>query len=61
MLEFSFIDRGLRDFIRDNNGEVLIVEFDSWEAADEYIMSSNLDQYGWTNQGTQKYCWNDNK
>ncbi len=59
MLQFSFIDQGLRDFIRDENGDVLVKEFSSWEDADEFIMDGGLTDYGWTNQGTQKKCWND--
>ena len=59
MLEFSFIDFGLRDFIRNENGDVLIVNFNSWEDADDFIMDGGLNEYDWTNSGTQKFCWND--
>jgi hypothetical protein len=61
MLQFSFIDEGLRDFIRDENENVLIKEFHNWDEADEFIMDGNLYQYGWTNQGTRKHCWNRNE
>ena len=59
MLQFSFIDQGLRDFIRDENEDVLVKEFSTWEEADDYIMDGGLFDFGWTNQGTQKHCWND--
>ena len=58
-MTFSFIDSGLKDFIRDENGEVLKKEFNSWEGADNFIMDGGLDEFGWTNTGTQKYCWED--
>ena len=59
MLELSFIDDGLKDFIRKENGEVLIIKCDSWEDAEDFIMDGKLKKYGWTNTGTRKYCWND--
>ncbi|HAQ21134.1 MAG TPA: hypothetical protein DCR40_18155 [Prolixibacteraceae bacterium] len=59
MLKFSFIDEGLKDFIRDDEGEVLVKEFTTWTDADEFIMDGGLEEYGWTDQGTRKHCWND--
>ena len=59
MLEFSFIDHGNRDFIRTDEGEVLVEEFDSWEEADEFIADGGLECYGWSNKGTTKFCWNE--
>ena len=47
MLQFSFIDQGLRDFIRDENGDVLVKEFSTWEEADDYIMDGGLFDFGW--------------
>jgi len=58
-MEFSYIDLGLKDFIRDENNKVIIKEFSSWEDADDFIADGGLDEYGWTNTGTKKYCWND--
>ena len=45
MFQFSFIDFGNRDFIRDDEDKVLIKEFSSWEAADDFIMDGGLDTY----------------
>jgi len=58
-MEFSFFDSGLKDFIRHENDEILKKEFSSYEDADDFIMDGGLDEYGWTNTGTKKYCWND--
>ena len=58
-MKFSFIDFGLKDFIRTNNGQVLIKEFNGWEEADNFIMDGGLDDFGWTNKGTQKFCWDE--
>jgi len=58
-MEFSFIDNGLKDFIRDENDKILKKEFSSWEDCDDFIMDGGLNEYGWTNTGTKKYCWND--
>ena len=58
-MTFSFIDHGLRDFIRTDDGKVLYKEFSSWDQAENFVADGGLDEFGWTNQGTQKYCWND--
>ena len=57
MYNFSFIDFGLKDFIRTDDGEVLTKQFNSYTEADEFIADGGLDEYGWTNQGTRKWCW----
>jgi len=58
-MEFSFMDYGAKDFVRDDNGDCLIKEFNSWEDADNFVMEGGLDEYGWTNEGTRKICWDD--
>lgn len=57
MASFSFIDFGLKDFIRTDDGEVLIKDFPNYQAADNFIADGGLDEYGWTNKGTRKWCW----
>lgn len=59
MLEFSFIDSGTKDFVRNHSGKTLIKNFRNWDDADDFIMRGGLDEYGWTNTGTRKWCWND--
>ncbi len=58
-MKFSFIDFGNRDFIRNHDGETLIMDFSGWEEADDFIMNNGLSDYGWTNEGTRKLCWDD--
>ena len=59
MFEFSFIDFGLKDFIRTDDGKVLILPFNSYFDADLFVEDGGLEQYGWTNEGTVKWCWNE--
>lgn len=59
MLEFSFIDHGHKDFVRDHNGNTLILNFNNWDDCDDFIMRGGLDEYGWSNDGTRKWCWNE--
>lgn len=58
-MTFSFIDFGSRDFVRDHDGTALKLEFSSYDEADNFIMVGGLDEYGWSNDGTQKLCWDD--
>lgn len=52
---------GLEDFLRTPDGNVLKILFPSYEHADEFIMNNGLVEYGWTNQGTRKWCWEEEK
>lgn len=58
-MTFSFIDYGTQDFVRDHTGEALKVEFDSYDHAEDFIMDGGLYEYGWTNGGTRKWCWDE--
>ncbi len=58
-MTFSFIDYGAKDFVRDHNGETLIKHFNNWGEADSFIEDDSLYEYGWTNEGTKKICWED--
>jgi hypothetical protein len=60
-MTFSFIDHGHRDFVRDHDGSALKLEFNSWEEADNFIMEGGLVEYGWSNDGTRKWCWDDDE
>lgn len=60
-MEFSFIDYGTKDFVRDEQGETLKMQFNSWEDADDFIMRGGLDEYGWSNDGTRKWCWDEDE
>jgi hypothetical protein len=56
-MTFSFIDFGAKDFVRDHYGSTLKLQFNSFEEAEDFIMSDGLNEYGWTNEGTRKWCW----
>jgi hypothetical protein len=59
MYKFSFIDFGLKDFLRDDEGKVVVEEFSSYQEADDFIADGKLEWYGWTNSGTRKWCWDE--
>jgi hypothetical protein len=58
-MTFSFIDYGAKDFVRGHDGESLKLKFNSWGAADSFVEDGGLEEYGWTNEGTKKICWED--
>lgn len=56
MYEFSFIDFGTKDFLREENGEVLIVNLNSFQEAEDWLLK-NGEKYDWNNEGTKYWCW----
>lgn len=58
MAQYSFIDFGNKDFLRYDNGDVIIIDFTSYEEAEDWLLS-NGDDYGWTNQGIRYWVWDD--
>lgn len=56
MYKFSFIDFGWKNFLTDSQGDVLILEFDSFDEAEEWLLK-NGKNYGWTNEGVKYWCW----
>lgn len=56
MYKFSFIDFGLKDFLRDKDGEIVMTPFNSFDEAEEWLLTFG-DKYGWTNQGVKYWCW----
>lgn len=57
-MKFSFIDCELQDFLRDKNGEVIIINASYWEEAEGWLLS-NGKQYGWTNTGVKYFNWSE--
>ena len=55
---FSFIDYGLKDFLRDDNGEVIKIKASCQEEAEDWLLD-NAKNLEWTNQGTEYYDWED--
>ena len=58
MKYYSFIDFGLKDFLRDNNGKVIRKQFAFVEAAEDWLLTNGED-FGWTNTGIRYWCWDD--
>jgi len=56
MYEFSFIDFGWKRFLEDGNGNVLIMKFNSFDEAEEWLLTHGK-KYGWTNEGVKYWCW----
>lgn len=58
MAKFSFIDFENKDFLRNENDEVIIIDVQHNQAAEEWLLK-NGGNYGWTNKGVRYWCWND--
>lgn len=59
MRQYSFIDFGLKDFLRsDIDGTAIVMEFPNVQAAEDWLLT-NGEQYGWQNEGVRYWCWND--
>lgn len=56
MALFSFIDHGLCDFLRDENDEVIKIECESYDEAEDWLMK-NHQNTDWTNEGTLYFKW----
>jgi hypothetical protein len=58
MAKYSFIDFGTRDFLRNDNGEVVEIEAAHYEEAEDWLLDKGED-YGWTNSGVRYWNWNE--
>jgi len=58
METYSFIDFGLRDFLRYPDGRVITIVVSGYEEVEDWLLSHG-EEYGWTNQGTRNFCWED--
>ena len=56
MKRYSFIDDCIRDFLRDDNGEVIIIEVENFDEAETWLLDHGED-YGWTNSGVKYHEW----
>lgn len=55
MMEWSFIDAGIQDFLRDGDGVVIVVR-GSYHDAESWLLEKG-EEYGWTNTGTRFFNW----
>ena len=58
MAQFSFIDAGQKDFLRDEDGNVIIKYFDNYTEAEDWLLDHG-EEYGWTNQGVRYWNWDE--
>jgi len=56
MKKFSFIDNEKKDFLRDENNNVIIIEGDFYIVAEDWLLQ-NGKKYGWTNTGHHIFDW----
>lgn len=58
MAQFSFIDAGQKDFLRDDDGNVIIKDFDNYTEAEDWLLDHG-EKHGWTNQGVKYWNWDE--
>jgi hypothetical protein len=56
--KYSFIDNDNRDFLRDENGEVIVILCDDWQDAEDWLLSEG-EEHGWTNTGIKYFNWSE--
>lgn len=56
MEKYSFIDEGTKDFLRDDSGEVIVIEGEDFHDAESWLLNHGED-YGWTNTGVRFHVW----
>lgn len=57
MYRYSFIDFGNFDFIKDSNGNNLIIEFPSLNAAHKFVQTGGLKNFHHSSKGVSIFCW----
>ena len=58
MAIFSFIDYDKKDFLRYEDGSVIMVLTYTWEGAEDWLVSKGC-KYGWTNTGIKFFNWSE--
>jgi len=58
MALFSFIDNEKKDFLRYDDGGVVIISSATWEGAESWLLSKGR-AHGWTNTGVNYFNWTD--
>lgn len=56
MAEYSIIDKGRKDFLRDDYGDPIIIETENFDEVEEWLLENGV-QHGWTNTGVHYYNW----
>lgn len=58
MAQYSFIDFGLKDFLRDSNDKVIVIEVEGYHQAEDWLLTHG-ESHGWTNEGVRYWDWDD--
>lgn len=56
MAIFSFIDNEKKDFLRYEDGSVIMITTSTWEGAEQWLLRRGK-LYGWTNTGIAYFNW----
>lgn len=56
MKKFSYIDNEKKDFLRDENNKVIVVDAGSYIVAEDWLIR-NGDKYGFANYGCHIFDW----
>ena len=56
MALFSFIDYGNKDFVKDNDGNVIRKQFANKDEAEDWLLSNSA-EHDWTNLGVIFWNW----
>lgn len=56
---YSFIDQGLQDFLRDDNGDVIKYRCANSDEAESYLLDELAHTTDWTNKGTNIWDWDE--
>lgn len=58
MAIFSFIDNENKDFLRYDDGSVVMISCDTWEGAEQWLLAKG-EKHGWTNTGVKYFNWSE--
>lgn len=58
MALFSFIDYGNKDFVKDNDGNVIRKQFANEDEAEDWLLS-NSTEHDWANSGVIFWNWDE--
>jgi len=58
MAIFSFIDNVKKDFLRYEDGSIIMISTATFEGAEHWLLTHG-EKYGWTNTGVKFFNWSE--
>ncbi len=58
MARYSFIDKDKKDFLRYKNGDVIVLDFNNYDDAEEWLILNGSD-YDWEGSAIFFFNWED--